>query len=172
MTDILTDKLRKIRLVIFDVDGVLTDNTVFMGADGFEIKRFNIADGLGTYMAIRHGLIIAFLSGRHSAATISRGKELGVTEIIQNPSNKLDSYTDLKLKYKLEDENIAYMGNDLVDVGVMRQCGLAIAVPDSPQLVLKAADYVTKKQGGFGAAREFLDMILEARGIEEQKRLA
>jgi 3-deoxy-D-manno-octulosonate 8-phosphate phosphatase (KDO 8-P phosphatase) len=172
MTDILADKLRKIRLVVFDVDGVLTDNTVFMGADGFEIKRFNIADGLGTYMAIRQGLIIAFLSGRHSAATTSRGKELGVTEIIQNPSNKLDSYAGLKLKYKLEDENIAYMGNDLVDVGVMRQCGLTIAVPDSPQLVLKAADYVTKKQGGFGAAREFLDMILEARGIDEEKRLA
>jgi 3-deoxy-D-manno-octulosonate 8-phosphate phosphatase (KDO 8-P phosphatase) len=172
MTETLADKLRKIKLVIFDVDGVLTDNTIFMGADGFEMKRFNIADGLGTYMAIKHGIKIAFLSGRPSAATERRAKELGVEDAIQTHANKLDSYELLKLKYDYKDENIAFMGNDLIDVGVMKKCGLAVAVPDSPQSVIANADFVTTKQGGFGASREFLDMILDARGIDEEKRLA
>lgn len=172
MADRLVEKLRKIQLVIFDVDGVLTDNTVLMGNDRTEFKRFNIADGLGTYMAIKHGLHIAFLSGRKSEATLARAKELGVSDVIQTHVNKLDSYAILKLKYNLADENVAYMGNDLVDVGVMKQCGFAAAVPDSPMTVLKNAAYVTKKPGGFGAARELLDMILEAKGIDEEKRLA
>ena len=172
MADRLIEKLRKIQLVIFDVDGVLTDNTVFMGNDGVEFKRFNIADGLGIYMAIKHGLRIAFLSGRKSAASLARAKELGVSDVVQSHANKLDSYADLKLKYNLTDENVAYLGNDLVDVGAMKQCGFAAAVPDSPVTVLKNAAYVTKKSGGFGAARELLDMIFEAKGIDEEKRLA
>lgn len=167
----LTEKLRKIELMIFDVDGVLTDNTIFIGRDGSEFKRFNIADGLGTYIAKRHGLKIAFLSGRPSPATQIRAEELGITDIYQSPADKLGFYNQLKSKYNLKDENIAFIGNDLVDVGVMKQCGLAFAVPDSPSLVLKTADYVTKKRGGFGAAREVLDIILNARGIDEEKRL-
>ncbi len=168
----LASKLQNIKLVIFDVDGVLTDNTVYIGSDGNEFKRFNIADGLGTYIAKRHGIDVAFLSGRQSKATETRSKELNIEDVFQKPVDKLVFYDHLKSKYDLADKNIAFVGNDLVDVGVMKRCGLAIAVPDSPPLVLKIADYVTKKHGGFGAARELLDMVLDAKGISEEERLA
>jgi len=171
MTD-LTAQLRKIKLVILDVDGVLTDDTVLIGPDGMEFKRFCIADGLGIAIAKRYGITVAFLSGRSSPATEIRAKELGVEDIFQGPVDKLNFYTRLKEKYKLNDENIAYMGNDLVDVGVLTKCGLALTVPDSPKTVKNAADYIAHKGGGFGAVREVLDMILEAQGIKEEDRLA
>lgn len=167
----LADRLRKIELIIFDVDGVLTDDTIFIGQNGAEFKRFNIADGLGIYIAKKHGLRIAFISGRPSPATQTRATELDITDVYQSPTDKLEFYNRLKSKYNLNDENIAFVGNDLIDVSVMRQCGLAIAVPGSPSLVLKAADYITKKSGGTGAAREVLDIILDARGIDEENRL-
>ena len=166
------EKLKKIKLVIFDVDGVLTDNTVFIGPEGNEFKRFWIADGLGSYIAQKHDIRVALLSGRFSEATNTRAKELKIKDIFQGPIDKLEFYDSLKIKYNLKDENIAFTGNDLVDLGVMKQCGFAIAVPDSPKSVIKTADYVTRKGGGFGAAREVLDMILEARDIDEENRLA
>ena len=170
--DKLKSRLRKIKLFIFDVDGVLTDNTIFIGPDGFEIKRFSIADGLGMYIAKKHGINIAFLSGRPSPATSARAKELNITDVFQNPYDKLEYYNKLKLKYQLEDENIAFMGNDLVDLGVMKQSGFAFTVPDSPDSVLQAADYITKREGGFGAVRETIDLVLDAKEIYEEDRLA
>jgi len=168
----LEDKLRQIKLVILDVDGVLTDDTIFIGSDGVEFKRFCVADGFGIAIAKRYGIIVAFLSGRPSPATEIRAKELGVTDIFQQPVDKLDYYAKLKQKYNLKDENVAYMGNDLVDVGVLTKCGLAFTVPDSPPTVRNAAEYITRKTGGLGAVREVLDMILEAQGIKEENRLA
>ena len=167
MTD-LDSRMKEIKLVIFDVDGVLTDNTVFIGPDGAEFKRFSIADGLGMHIARKHGIQIAFLSGRPSPATAIRARELGIADIVQEPVDKLTYYNRLKAKYELADDQIAFMGNDLVDLGVMHKCGLAAAVPDSPPEVLESAAYVSKKHGGFGAAREFLDVILEAKGINEK----
>jgi 3-deoxy-D-manno-octulosonate 8-phosphate phosphatase (KDO 8-P phosphatase) len=171
MTDI-SAKLKMIKLVILDVDGVLTDDTVFIGPEGMEFKRFCIADGLGIHIAKRYGVNVAFLSGRPSPATEIRASELGVDDVFQKPVDKLNYYDQLKTKYNLNDENIAYMGNDLVDVGVMRKCGLAACVPESPVAVRNSANYVTSKKGGFGAVREFLDMILDARGVKEEDRLA
>ena len=157
---------------MLDFDGVLTDNTVFIGPAGAEFKRFSIADGLGIHIARKHGVQIAFLSGRPSSATEIRAAELGITDIVQEPVDKLKFYNQLKSKYELTDDRIAFMGNDLVDLGVMNKCGLPAAVPDSPPEVLKAAAYVSKKHGGFGAAREFLDAILEAKGINAEQKLA
>jgi 3-deoxy-D-manno-octulosonate 8-phosphate phosphatase (KDO 8-P phosphatase) len=171
MIDRLADKLRQITLIIFDVDGVLTDNTVYIGPDGLELKRFNIADGLGIHMAQKHGFTIAFLSGRLSEATSSRARELGIVDVFQNSPDKLENYETLKAKYDLKDENIAYVGNDIIDLGVMKRCGLPVAVQDSPKSVLKIAQYITRNAGGHGAAREILDLLLEARGIDEEKRL-
>jgi len=168
----LTTKLQKIKLVIFDVDGVLTDNTVFIGPEGCEFKRFCIADGLGIYIAKKNGIRIAFLSGRLSQATLERARELDIDDVFAEPINKLEFYNRLKTKYNLADENIAFMGNDLVDLGVMKQCGLAFAVPESPKSVLAEADYITRKNGGYGAAREALDLIMDAIGVKEDERLA
>jgi 3-deoxy-D-manno-octulosonate 8-phosphate phosphatase (KDO 8-P phosphatase) len=168
----LAIRSRKIKLIILDVDGILTDDTVFIGPDGMEFKRFCIADGLGIVIAKRYGITVAFLSGRPSPATEIRARELGVEDIFQAPVDKLDFYDKLKKKYNLNDENIAYMGNDLVDVGVLQKCGLASTVPESPIIVRNAADYITRKTGGFGAVREVIDMILESQGIKEEDRLA
>jgi 3-deoxy-D-manno-octulosonate 8-phosphate phosphatase (KDO 8-P phosphatase) len=168
----LLEKMRKIKLVILDVDGVLTDDTVFVGPEGMEFKRFCIADGLGIHLARKYGIEVALLSGRPSPATLVRARELGIDDILQKPEDKLNFYNHLKSKYHLDDENIAFMGNDLVDIGVLKQCGLAFAVPDSPETIRRAADYVTRKPGGFGAVREVLDMILDAKGIKEEDRIA
>ena len=170
--DNLTIKLQRIKLVIFDVDGVLTDNTIFIGPEGYEFKRFSVADGLGIFIAKKNGIQIAFLSGRASQATLKRARELGIDDVFAEPTDKLEFYNRLKTKYNLADENIAFMGNDLVDLGVMKQCGLAFAVPESPKSVLAEADYITRKDGGFGAAREALDLILDANGVKEEDRLA
>ncbi len=171
MTD-LQSKLGQIKLVILDVDGVLTDDTVWMGSQGMEMKRFCIADGLGIYLAQKHGIRVAFLSGRPSPATSLRAKELGVEDVHQQPTDKILFYNSLKDKYGLDDSVIAYMGNDLVDVDVLKQCGLSITVPDSPRTVTEASEYVTQKRGGHGAVREVLDMIMDAKGINEGNRLA
>jgi 3-deoxy-D-manno-octulosonate 8-phosphate phosphatase (KDO 8-P phosphatase) len=168
----LNDKMARVKLVIMDVDGVLTDDTVFIGPEGMEFKRFCIADGLGIHLARKHGIKIAFLSGRPSPATLIRAQELGIEDVFQKPEDKLNFYNQLKSKYGLDDENIAFIGNDLVDMGVLKQCGLAIAVPDSPETIRRSADYVTAKHGGFGAVREVLDMLLDARGIDEEDRIA
>lgn len=170
-TDLIT-KLKRIKLVILDVDGVLTDDTVFIGPEGAEFKRFCIADGLGIVMARRQGIITAWLSGRPSPATDIRAKELGVEDVFQKPVDKLEFYNHLKEKYALSDEAIAYMGNDLVDLGVMKQCGLAVTVLDAPTPLQERADYITNKAGGLGAVRELMDMLLDARGIKEEDRLA
>jgi len=172
MPDRFLQRLNQISTVIFDVDGVLTDNTIFVGQDGVEFKRFNIADGLGIHMAQKQGIRIAWLSGRKSPATTSRAKELGIEDIYQDSPRKLDNYNAFKSRYNITDEQILYVGNDLIDLPIMKICGIAVAVPDSPKAVLKAAHFITQNRGGFGVAREILDMILDARGIDEEKRLA
>lgn len=168
----LKEKLARIELLVLDVDGVLTDNTVILGPDGFEMKKFNIADGFGIYLAMRHGLKVAFISGRYSVATEVRARELGVTDLYQQPKAKIIAYRELAKKYQLEDDQIAFVGNDLVDLEAMETAGLAIAVPDSPRSVIGISDYITRNKGGQGAVREIIDLILDARGIDEKKRLA
>ncbi len=167
----LKTKLKQIKLVILDVDGVLTDDTVWMGPDNIELKRFCIADGLGMVMARRRGIKIALLSGRPSPATTARAEELQIEDVYQGYGSKIDFYNTLKDKYKLNDSEIAFMGNDMVDLEVLKTCGLPIAVPGSPKSIIDAAEYVTSKSGGFGAVREVFDMILEAHGIPEENRL-
>ncbi len=172
MDDDLKEKFARIELLILDVDGVLTDNNVLIGPNGLEMKKFNVADGLGIHLALKHGIKIAFVSGRPSPATEIRALELGVADVIQKPVDKMQSYRELAAKYNVSDIGIAFAGNDLVDMAPMAAAGLAIAVPDSPMAVLKVADYVTRKRGGDGAVREIIDMIFEAKGIDEEKRLA
>ncbi len=172
MNNNLKEKLAGIELLIFDVDGVLTDNSVLIGPEGLEMKKFNIADGLGIHLALKHGIRIAFISGRPSRATEIRARELGVADVIQKPANKLQSFRELAAKYGISDRHTAFAGNDLVDIEAMAASGVAFAVPDSPPAVLEIADYITRKKGGEGAAREIIDMVLEAKGIDEKKRLA
>jgi len=162
----LEDKFEKLKLLVFDVDGILTDNTVLMGGDGAEYKEFFIADGLAFYMAKMAGLKLALVSGRYSPATDSRAKELGVDEVFQHSVDKAEIVARLIAKHNLTKEEVCFMGDDLVDLKVMKSVGAKITVPDAAPQIKKVADYVTKKNGGQGAVRELIDMILEAKGID------
>lgn len=162
----LKKKLRDIELLILDVDGVLTDNNLFIGTDGLEFKRFDVPDGMGIAFAMRAGLKIAFVSGRPSPATTARARELGVKDLFQDPGGKLQVYEKLKKKYRLRDNQIAFMGDEVVDLRAMKRAGLSIAVPDSYKPVEEVANFVTEKSGGHGAVREVIEMILVAKGIK------
>lgn len=158
--------MKRIELFVFDVDGVLTDNTVYMGRNGSEYKRFCIADGMAVYIARRAGIPTAFISGRKSPATTSRAKELKIVDFYQYPGAKQKPFEKLLKKYKLDPRQAAFMGDDVIDVAVMKLAGVSATVPHAPDYVKKYADVVTKKQAGLGAAREFVDMVLKAKGLD------
>jgi len=166
-SDMTTPNLRRIRLVAFDVDGVLTDGAILLGPSGEEWKAFNVKDGLAIARAVRAGLEIAFISGRNSAAVTKRAQELGAKHCIQNCNDKKAELTRLTRKLKLQRDHVAYVGDDLNDLPAFDASGLCIAVADAAPELKGAADFVTKKQGGRGATREVLEMILKARGSWE-----
>ncbi len=162
----LKPKLKKIELFVFDVDGVLTDNTVWMGRDGNEYKRFNIADGMAVYIARRAGIPTAFVSGRKSQATTARARELKIRDLYQEAGPKRVPFEKLLKKYKLEADQAAFMGDDVIDVAVMKMAGISATVPHAPSYVKRYADIVTRRQAGMGAARELVDMVLMAKGLD------
>ncbi len=162
----LKSRLKKIELFVFDVDGVLTDNTVWMGRDGNEYKRFNIADGMAVYIARRAGIPTSFVSGRKSPATTARAKELKIKDLFQEAGPKKVPFEKLLKKYKLDADQAAFMGDDVIDVAVMKMAGISATVPHAPSYVKRYADIVTKRQAGMGAARELVDMVLMAKGMD------
>jgi len=166
LTKSLKTKLAKIELLVFDVDGVLTDNTVFIGGGKTEYKRFSIADGMAVYMARRAGISTAFISGRKSSATTARAKELGIKDLYQSPGQKKIPFEKLLSKYNLTNEQVSYMGDDVIDVSVMKLAGVSATVPHAPAYVKRYADIVTVHEAGLGAAREFVDMVLKAKGFD------
>jgi len=161
----LKERCSKIELIISDVDGVLTDGSVYLGEEGTEMKRFSIADGAGVALARAAGLRIALLSGRHSLATAHRAKELGIQDVFNGCLNKLKPYFTLLEKYNLKEDAVAYLGDDLVDISVMERVGLPIAVQNAYEPVKTVAVYTTSARGGEGAFREAVDWILRQRGI-------
>jgi 3-deoxy-D-manno-octulosonate 8-phosphate phosphatase (KDO 8-P phosphatase) len=157
--------MQKIRLFVFDVDGILTDNTVWMGRGKSEMKRFNIADGMAVYIARRAGIPTALISGRPSVATLSRVKELGIEDYFQEKGPKRIPFEKLLKKYKLRCDEAAYMGDDVIDVPLLEMAGVSATVPHAPAYVKKYVDIVTVHEAGMGAAREFVDMVLLAKGL-------
>ena len=164
MKDII-NKASRIRLLIFDVDGVLTDGSLFLGDDGQEYKAFNSRDGHGIKMLQKHGVIVGIITGRTSKVVEHRMENLGVTHIYQGKLQKLPAYEELIAKLGVSDEETAYVGDDVVDLPVMRRVGLAIAVQDAHPLVLKHSHWQTPRGGGRGAARDVCEMLMEARGV-------
>lgn len=164
MSEEFQEKLKKIKMVVLDVDGVLTDGRVWIGKDGEEHKCFNIHDGHAIKIAIASGLKVAFLSGRSSLAVERRAGELGVEEVRQGVSDKLNAYTELKEEYGLRDVNVCCVGDDLPDLDIVSACGLGVAVGNAVDEVKAAADYVTSKEGGGGAVREVIEIIMKAQG--------
>ena len=158
----------KIRWFIMDVDGVLTDGSIVYDSDGREIKRFCVKDGIGINLLHNVGIKTAFITSRSSSMVEKRGKELKITEIIQGASDKLAWYEKVKEKYHILDDEILYIGDDFVDLPVLRKVGFPVTVPDAPDELKEICVYVTQKQGGDGAVREVAELLLKLSGKFEE----
>lgn len=158
----IIEKAKLIRLVVFDVDGVLTDGKLFFDETGHEYKSFNTKDGHGIKMLRNSGVEIAIISGRKSAAVSLRMSSLGVEHVFQGQDDKTAAYDELCEKLSVRSEQVAYVGDDLPDLPVICRVGLAIAVADAHFAVRQHADWCTSLAGGCGAAREVCDLIMKA----------
>ncbi|TVO71000.1 3-deoxy-manno-octulosonate-8-phosphatase KdsC [Sedimenticola selenatireducens] len=157
-------RAKRIELIIFDVDGVLTDSTLYLGDDGQEYKAFNSKDGLGMKLLQKSGVEIGIITGRTSKVVAIRMESLGIKHVYQGQRNKIPAFETLRDELGLTNEQIAYVGDDVVDLPILRQVGLAIAVQDAHDLVKQHVHWQTKLPGGRGAAREICELILQAQG--------
>jgi 3-deoxy-D-manno-octulosonate 8-phosphate phosphatase (KDO 8-P phosphatase) len=160
----IQEKARRIRLVIFDVDGVLTDGSLFLGDDGQEYKAFNSRDGHGIKMLQQSGIEIGIITGRSSEVVRLRMQSLGIKHVYQGQLDKRPAYQELRDKLGLSDAEIAYVGDDVVDLPIMRLVGLAIAVNDAHPFVTQHAHWLTPHAGGRGAARDVCELLMDAQG--------
>jgi len=163
----LQARLVQIKILLCDVDGILTDATVFMGATG-EFKRFSILDGLGIAILRREGVKVGWISNRFSEATQQRAKELKIDFLFQKSGSKIDAARQILDELGLSFEQACYMGDDIVDVGLLQLAGLAVSVPNGHPEAKAAAHYVTVAAGGHGAVREVVELILKARNRWEE----
>jgi len=152
----------RVRLLLFDVDGVLTDGTLIVHPDGAESKRFHIRDGTGIVWAHRAGLRTGLLSGRASAATAQRASQLGMTIVRQDGAAKEETYRQILTEHDLVDADVAYMGDDVLDLPVLMRVGLAAAPADAVKEVRDRVHWVSRARGGEGAARELIELVLRA----------
>jgi 3-deoxy-D-manno-octulosonate 8-phosphate phosphatase (KDO 8-P phosphatase) len=163
----LTERINRIKLFMCDVDGVLTDGGIILDSNGIETKRFDVKDGHGLKLLQRAGIEVALLTGRESRVVSYRAEELQIAEVIQGAKNKADAYESLKIRTGYQDEEIAYVGDDVVDIPVLRQVGLALAVQDAVDEVRAIAHYVSSLPGGKGAVREIIQLILKTQNLWE-----
>jgi 3-deoxy-D-manno-octulosonate 8-phosphate phosphatase (KDO 8-P phosphatase) len=154
-------RLHKIKLLLLDVDGVMTDGGIYLSNSGDEFKKFNIQDGYGITKLRRTGIKLGIITGRISNIVTKRAEELGITEVHQNLENKLEAYEKIKAKWKLSDEEIAYIGDDEFDLPVLERVGFSAAPSDAVALVKKKVHFVCTRNGGNGAVREVIDLILQ-----------
>ena len=160
----LEARARAVRLAIFDVDGVMTDGTLYIGANGEAFKAFNILDGHGVKMLQSAGVATAIISGRSSDAVVRRASELSIIHVVQGAKDKLAAFDELTARLGVQPAECAFVGDDLPDLPVMRNCGLAVAVANAVDAVKSSAHYVTRASGGRGAVREFCELVLRAQG--------
>ena len=153
---------KNIKLVIFDVDGVLTDGGIYFTDDSREIKKFNVKDGLGLTWLAQTDITVAIITGRNSPIVAERMKALKINHVYQGRMNKLETYHNLLNALKLDHSQVAYVGDDAIDVAIMKQCVLPIAVADAHECAKSVAKWVTNNKGGFGAGREVCDLLLTA----------
>jgi 3-deoxy-D-manno-octulosonate 8-phosphate phosphatase (KDO 8-P phosphatase) len=160
----LMERARAVRLAIFDVDGVMTDGTLYIGAQGEAFKAFNILDGHGMKMLQAAGVATAIISGRSSEAVARRAAELSIAHVVQGSPDKVADFERLIGALGQAPAACSFMGDDLPDLELMRRCGLAVAVANAVAEVKECAHYVTRAAGGRGAVREFCELVLRARG--------
>ncbi|MBJ6723150.1 KdsC family phosphatase [Geomesophilobacter sediminis] len=160
----MEDRLTKIKLLILDVDGVMTDGRIIFDSNGVESKFFNVKDGHGIKMLQRSGIEVGIISGRQSRVVENRAVELGINLVYQKSLDKLVPYRQMLETTGLLDEQVAFMGDDVIDIPLLRRVGFAAAPADAIAEVLPFAHFVSSKRGGWGAVREVCDLILKAQG--------
>ena len=158
------ERARRVRLMLFDVDGVLTDGRLWFGAQGESLKAFHAHDGHGIKLLAGAGIRIGLLSGRESSAVAQRAAELGIVHVLQGVADKRAAFEALLAQLALEAGAAGYMGDELVDLPVLRRCGFACAPGEAPELVRRHAHYVTRAAAGAGAVREACEFVLRAQG--------
>jgi len=162
MKPTLTQKARAIRMILLDVDGVMTDGGLYYSAEGMELKRFHAHDGYGVVRAHEHGLAIGIVSGRSSPVVEARANVLKIDELYQDAMDKVAAMREIQGRRGLSDEEFAFIGDDLFDLPLLAIVGLSGAPPNALPEVRKSVDYITRVAGGEGAVREFIDLILAA----------
>ncbi len=158
----LVSKLKKIRAILLDVDGVLTDGAIIYGGDGIELKIFDSQDGFGIVNAIKQGIRVGIITARKSEVVERRAADLGIVDLYQGSIDKLTPYEKVKKQYSLHDAEVAYVGDDLLDLPLLQKVGFSAAPANAVRDVKIRVDHVTKMSGGHGAVREVIDMILKA----------
>lgn len=158
-------KVKSVTLLILDVDGVMTDGRIIMDDKGRETKNFNVKDGHGIKMLIRYGIDVVILTGRRSRVVDYRAKDLGIAEIYQGIHDKVSIFNEIIRNRTLSSESVAFIGDDIVDIPLLKRVGFAVAVADATEEVKKSVHYVTRNIGGNGAVREICDLILQYQGM-------
>jgi 3-deoxy-D-manno-octulosonate 8-phosphate phosphatase (KDO 8-P phosphatase) len=167
MTGDLDARMRRVKMLLLDVDGVMTDGGIFLGPGEIEMKRFNTLDGMGITLARAAGLRVGILTGRWSEAVSKRAKELKIDEVQEGSNHKEKGYQQILKKYGLRDEEIAYVGDDVFDIPILKRAGFAVCVASGAEDAKKVSHYVTHRKGGDGAVREVVEMLLEKTGKKE-----
>jgi 3-deoxy-D-manno-octulosonate 8-phosphate phosphatase (KDO 8-P phosphatase) len=157
-------RAKKIKLLLLDVDGVLTDGKLHLGENGQETKTFDVHDGHGITLLHQVGIQVGIISGRSSKAVETRARQLFIQEVHQGVADKIKVYEEILRRHLLKDEDVAYMGDDLLDLPLLRRVGLSVGVANAHEAVKKNVDWVTKKEGGAGAVREVVDHLLKSQG--------
>ncbi len=158
----LAPKLKKIKAIFLDVDGVLTDGSIIYGREGMEIKVFDSQDGYGITSALQNGFRVGIMTARDSEVVRRRAAELGIADVYQGSIDKVSPLEEIKKKYALSDAEIAYVGDDILDLPILRKIGFSAAPANAVRDVKMKVDYVAKASGGHGAVREIIDIILKA----------
>lgn len=157
-------RAKKIKVVIFDIDGVMTNGGLMLGDDGLEYKNFHSQDGLGLKILRNTGIQMAIITGRTSNVVVKRAENIKIKHIYQGVEDKLDAFVKLLEDFAVSPEECAFMGDDVVDLPPMRRCGLAVTVPHAMPLVKQYAHYITNREAGHGAVRELCELIMQAQG--------
>ena len=164
----IINSFKKVKLLILDVDGVLTRGEIIYDDQGRQLKVFNVKDGLGIFLLKKAGIKTILLSARNSPVLKRRAKDMRVAEVLGGVLRKEKALAGIKRRYGVKEDEICFMGDDLIDLGLMARVGLGVAVRDAHHSVRKAADFITACKGGEGAVREVVDLILKARGLEKK----
>ncbi len=164
MEDLLKEKLARIKLMIFDVDGVLTDGRIIYNSEGVETKCFDVRDGHGIKLLMRSGIDVALVTARSSAVVTKRAEDIGIKMVFQGCKDKLAALEEIVKVTGLAVGELAYLGDDLIDLPVLTRVGFSVAVRDAVEELKSVVDYITEKPGGRGAAREVCELILKNTG--------